>query len=271
MTWAPLHLSHAVERVRFEIVFSEPLPTKLVDAIGLALDARRTELRFENREPMHVQNFVVGGDIHSQPVHSQVQSGWQAIRKSSPTVAMEAVVLNSGRLVYESTDYRGWVKAFSRFKNVCSSMLEDAGRAVNASAVVHDYMDRFIFDGPANLSTPTDLIRHGVLALMPQSVLSGNEMWHTHRGWFEHLHGEKYLINQNLDAQDGTTPYGKIARSIQIYTKLELRAEAKGLDLTSLPSKFDIMHNRCNQLVGLVITEKAADKIGLLKGSDANV
>ena len=190
LTWEPIHPNHAVERLRFEILFSEPLPRKIIEAVGAVFDAKRSDLRFDPREERQVQHFFVGPNPGIMPQEPMIQNGWQSIRKSAANIPLEAVTFDSSNIVYESTDYRGWQKAFVRFESVCSDMLKAAGEAVNARAIVHDYVDRFVYDGPAGEAVPTEIVRKEFLPQFPKTILMGEELWHSHRGWFEYFDGE---------------------------------------------------------------------------------
>jgi uncharacterized protein (TIGR04255 family) len=266
LSWAPIHPEHAVERLRIEVRFAEPLPRKIVEAMGLMFDGQ-TESRFRPREEQKATTIVIGPD--GQPVvpngESLPQAGWIATRVATKNdLPLEAVIVNPSILVYESTDYRGWSKAQERFNSVCGSILNEAGRLVNAGVVVQDYLDRFVFGGPIEKAYPREVINEALLEQMPSQVKNAESLWHLHRGWFERINGFDYLVNQNIDAQDGTTPLGKQVRSIQVYTKLELRPVRVGITISELGDHLQVMHDRCNALVAECLNREMADRIGLL-------
>lgn len=267
LSWESLHSSHAVERVRFEIVFAEALPKKVVDGIGRASDAKLRDLRFGARQERHVTNFVIGGPLPGgAQLPTQTHTGWQAVRERAPGQIVEAISLDGASMIYESTEYRGWEKAFGRFKNLTKDILSEAAKVVNAAAIIHDYTDRFVFQGDAEKAAPVELLSEAVLAGLPESVLSGGELWHVHRGWFELGNGTKYLINQNFDAQQGKSPSQKDVRSLQIYTKAEQRADGTEVDISDLDANFNHMHLRCNAIVAAALSREMATRVGLSSG-----
>lgn len=268
MSWTSLHSGHAIERVRVEIHFSEALPTKIVDRIGASFDPKRSEIRFEPRAEHQVANFAIAenGAI-AIPTTGPVpmRKGWRSVRLSGPNQPIEALTFEPNSMTYESADYRGWDKAVVRFKKVFGGLLAEAGRAVNANIVILDYMDRFFFQGKPQDADPTQLLRGELLPQIPDQIRSGQDLWHVHRGWFEYFEGDKYLVSQNLDAQDGAPQPDQVKRSVQIYTKLELRAAEGGLEMAMIDAKLEHMHNRCNGVVRDALIEGVARKVGLMK------
>jgi hypothetical protein len=60
LSWKPLTPEHAIERVRFEIQFAEPLPKKVVEQIGIKHDAKAIESRFGERHEQRIAKFTMG-------------------------------------------------------------------------------------------------------------------------------------------------------------------------------------------------------------------
>ena len=222
MTWLPLRPEHAIERVRFEVQFSEVLPKKVVEQVGSRHDAKTTDTRFGDRQEQQIAKFVMGPSGPTvAPSKSGNEVGWLSTRVAGVGNAIvEAVTMQNSLLSYESSDYRGWTKSFTRFQTVCGDLLAEAGNLVNAASATLEYTDRFVFDGDVTQAKPDGLLRAGILALLPESALGGRELWHVHRGWYETIGEDKCLINQNFDAQQGSTDFKKEARSVQIFTNL---------------------------------------------------
>jgi hypothetical protein len=271
LVWASLHPEHAIERVRFEISFSDLLPQKVLERIGIIFDGKRSQIRFEPRVEHSFRDILVG-EVPSNNVQFDsfpIRKGWRSVRMGSGNTVIEAVTMLQNSLVYESADYRSWKMAMSRFISVCGDLIDEAEKSVNAALIIHDYTDRFVFQGVPADAVPELLLKREILPQIPADILSGQDLWHVHRGWFEYQDGEKYLVNQNFDAQQGMTLAGFEARSVQIYTKLELRAEAGPIELSTVATKFIHMHNRCNELVANALTVDMATKIGLGKKGKA--
>lgn len=267
MSWTSLHPDHAIERVRVEIHFSEALPTKIIDSLGASFDPRRSEMRFEPRAEHQLANidFAENGALTVPAGPVPTRKGWRSVRLAGPNLPVEAITFEPKSMTYESADYRGWEKAVVRFKKVFGGLLAEAGRAVNANTVILDYMDRFFFQGEPKDADPTQLLRSELLPQIPDEVRRGQDLWHVHRGWFEYFEGDKYLVSQNLDSQEGAIQSGQIRRSVQIYSRVELRAAGNGLEMAMIDAKLEHMHNRCNGVVRDALVEGIARKVGLTK------
>lgn len=265
LSWGPVHFEHAIERMRIELRFSEPLTRKLVHQLGLRFDERRVETRFEPRAEQKVFKVSQGplGPVLETGTDTN-EVGWIARRSATKdNVPLEAVSLENSELAYESTDYKSWSKALARYQSVCGPLAEVAGALVNASAMVLEYTDRFVFDGAADTAEPAGILSSGLVEVLSESAKSGRELWHVHRGWFEDLGSFKCLINQNCDAQEGTTQQGRKARSVQIITKCELRATKLGIEITDAFAQLPSLHSRSKQVLASGITEGLARQIGL--------
>ncbi len=268
MSWLPLGPEHAIERVRFEVRFGEALPKKAVEQIGLKHDAKTTETRFGVRQEQQITNLVVGPRGPKVPSgNAGNEVGWLSTRVAGVgNAVVEALTLQNSLLSYESGDYRGWTKALTRFQSVCGDLLDEAGKLVNAASVTLEYTDRFVFQGEVSQARPDGLVDAAILALLPESALSGRELWHVHRGWFETLGDDRCLINQNFDAQQGAINFNKEARSIQIFSKCEIRKDGAGIDVPDLVPKFVLLHQRSIGLIASAITDAMRKTIGLGKG-----
>jgi hypothetical protein len=194
--------------------------------------------------------------------------GWLSTRVSGvENAAVEALGLQNSLLSYESSDYRGWTKSFKRFQSVCGDLLVEAGNLVNASSATLEYFDRFIFDGPVSDARPDGLLSDAVLAMLPESARSGRELWHVHSGWYEMLGEDRCLINQNFDAQQGNVAFNKEARSVQIYSKCEIKKDRQGFNTSEIEHKFELLHRRSIELICSTITATMANDIGITRES----
>jgi uncharacterized protein (TIGR04255 family) len=268
LPWNSVHHEHAIERVRFEVQFSEPMPKKVVEMIGLRHDSKISETRFGARQEQQITKMMIGptGPMLSQQGTGN-EVGWLSTRvQGVSNVPVEAVALQNSLISYESSDYRGWTKSFTRFQSVCGDLLSEAGNLVNASSATLEYTDRFIFEGDLTKAKPSELVRDIVLNLLPESALSGQEIWHIHRGWYEMLGNNKCLINQNFDAQQGIADFKKEVRSLQIFSKCEVRDSEVGFSIADVFDKFHLLHTRSIELLSDAITAEMADKIGMRRG-----
>lgn len=265
LTWKSLHEKHAIERSRIEINFAEPIPPKLVNTFGDQLSNGLISLGFSGRTPRAVTNFVinqVAGGL-PQPSASQAVVGWQFVRTGSTGAPIEAVVLDPQSFVYETTEYVRWDVFLERFETVCRECLTALDAVTSVQKLILDYTDRFFFIGRSPDAEPKQLLRSEIIASLPPSVASGQELWHLHRGWFEGTGTARVLMNQNFDAQQGQDQTGNEIRSVQLYTRSEKHAEFRGLDTEGLHSDLKSMHDRCNAAVKWSLTAKMRTAVGL--------
>lgn len=268
MTWTSLHAEHAIERVRFEVHFAEPLPRKVVEQLGTVFDKGSGDTRFGPRQPQSFAKVVVGpaGPVVENTAAGN-EVGWFATRTTGVNEnAVEAANLQNSMMGYESTYYRGWDKAITRFNTVCGTVLAEAGRFVAASSVSLEYTDRFIFEGNPLLAKPDEIVCEEILRLLPESALSGRELWHVHRGWYETVEAERCLVNQNFDAHQAVVPSrARELRSIQIWTKFDIKPDRPGADLGTVIGSYNALHRLANDLVAASITPNMAKAIGLVR------
>ena len=265
MPWSPLGPDHAIERVRFEVQFAEPLPKKMVEQLGIRHDSKSTETRFGERQEQKIAKFVFGPSGASvAPGNSGNEVGWSSTRAQGVGHAVvEALSLQNSLLSYESSDYRGWTKAVARFQKICGDVLAEAGNLVNAASTTLEYTDRFVFQGVSTDARPDGILDATILALLPDSALSGRELWHVHRGWYEAVGDDRCLVNQNFDAQQGSTNFSKEVRSIQIFSKCEIRKDGLGFGMDEVGPKLQLLHRRSLELISSSIVADLATRIGL--------
>lgn len=265
MSWKPIFPSHAVERVRVVVTFAENVPGRLASTLAEKFDQIRSDLGFGPHTQFATTSIAFGinpsGMLPMQV--PQGHSGWQFVREGEAGLPVEAFVLNGNTLVYEMSDYSRWNLVLDRFLEVCGNALSEISGVVDAQSVVHDYFDRFIFSGAANVALPSELLVSELTESLPDEVKSGHQLWHLHRGWWDGDGKERLLINQNFDALDAETPEGEQVRSIQIYTKAEKRMVDVGLDLTRISEHLNQMHSRCNDAVRWSLNPTMRTMVGL--------
>lgn len=255
MTWATVHSSHAIERVRFELSFSDPLPKKVVESSKRRFVAQSAQLRFGPVQEQLMHRIVIGPtpDVPSP----EPSVGWQSQRLKGPSkIAAEAVVLNPESFVYESTEYRDWRTAKTRFISVCGELIRSLLDVVDLSSFSHDYTDRFVYKGDVNAAKPLEILDAAIAPLLSQDALDGSELWHLHRGWFEKRQNTKYLINQNLDCQEGRDlKNNEAVKSLQIYTKAEMRTGLERVADIGLENIASELHVICNMYFAKILCE----------------
>lgn len=242
MNWRPLHSNHAIERVRLVVQFSEQVPAKILRTMSDIIASKRHDLRMTGPTP--VQNFEFqigpGGTV---PVQSIKGAGWQFTRTSSNGLPLEALVCDGVTLTYETTEYQRWEVYTRRLQKLLADALAPTMKVMDAQMISLEYLDRFLFDGPASEADARTLLSSHTEAINTKAI-SGKSIWHLHKGWFEEFQGGQVLINQNFDAQDGIFLGGSdVRRSIQITTRAEFRAQVYDVKLEMFDQHIENLHS----------------------------
>lgn len=262
VTWLPIHPTHAIERTRIVIQFQNPLHHKMVSRLGEQFDQVRKEFGFGARieTQAHMVTLV---QADATPVVSPKAVGWQFNRTTEQGALMEVVVLDPQNFVYESAEYVRWALFADRLSRMTGSMVAELQRDVDVQSVALEYFDRFVFGGTIDQSVPSGLVRNELLCSLPDSATSGSELWHVHRGWFEGEGPNRFLVNQNIDAQQARNPEGKDVRSVVIYTKVERQAQSGNVDLSTLANDLGAMHDVSKRVIRDALIEDAQKRVGL--------
>lgn len=264
LSWAAVQQQHAIERIRIEIAFTEPLPSRVVESAKRQFEQNRNALRFASAVPQEVHQLGIQPGLGGAPTFQKVV-GWNSVRESSPGVAVESVALNPGGFAYESTDYRSWETAHRRFRSVADSIIQQVSTVVDIGSFSLDYADRFVYQGRPAEAEPGAILVPDLLCSLTEGARSGEFLWHLHRGWFDLQEGRSVLMNQNVDAQDAKTHTGALVRSLQIFTRAEFRPQPEQFRVEDLRAIADQLHVLCNFHFASILTDDAKNMVGLLR------
>jgi len=262
LTWRPIHPSHAIERTRLIVSFTQGLPSKTIGWLGSELEDRRSQLGFNNRVDHQGTALQIGANGTIQNTPSNAISGWE-FHKTVPGTnqVVEAFHVESSYLSFEVLNYQGWGDFIKRFEAVAQETLSAICRLVDMNSISLEYIDRFVFAGDPKTASPESLLPQ-ISHSIGGAALAGEELWHVHRGWFEVVEGHKLLINQNLDCQEGNLAGQKPTKSIQILTKVDLREIPQQVDYIAVKPQIEMMHIKSKQVFGSVISEEMLTAIG---------
>ena len=263
VAWLPIHPAHAIERTRIVIQFLRPLHHKMVTRLGDQFDQRRQEFGFGARIETQAHMVTLTPAENAPPVVSPKAIGWQFNRTTEQGALMEVLVLDPQSLIYESGEYVRWALFSDRLSRMTGSMVQELQRDVDVQSVALEYFDRFVFDGANGQPVPSSLVRNELLCALPGSATSGRELWHVHRGWFEGEGHQRFLVNQNVDAQQAQNTEGQDVRSVVIYTKVERQAQGGEFDLSTLAADLDAMHDISKRVIRDALVEDAQKRVGL--------
>lgn len=264
MHWTPIRPNHAIERTRILIQFATPISNKVISGLGKLVDDQRPQTGLGPRFEVHSDDIAVTAGVSGPQFLSQRSVGWQFNRETEPGVVVEALILGQRSFLYETTEYVRWGLFKERYSNLTSEVIKKLATDVDVLAIALEYFDRFIFSGSLIDASPSLLINNLLCTNLPPSARSGNELWHLHRGWFEGFGENRFLINQNITAENGKKPDDTDVRSVSIYTKVEHQSNDSEIDLNAILANIDGMHVVSKRVVSETLLEDVKQKVGLV-------
>lgn len=263
MAWRPVHPRHAIERARIIVMFKGQLPAKFLRKLASDSETRRLELGFNSMNWREGHSFQIGGPAVSVNSGSAQLFGWDWQNLSAGNVPVETLVLENQSLIYETVDYTRWSEFSKRFEDVALPILQEVLGLVDIANLVLEYVDRFVFDGPVSEARAEGVLSEAFVSL-PEAARTGPAAWHSHLGWFDEIDGHSMLVNQNVDVQDGSFQKdGPVVRSLQIYTKTDLRPTDCENGYEGLRSAMNKMHVNSKSLVYNILTPDMRQRIGM--------
>lgn len=265
MHWTPIRPNHAIERTRVLIQFATPISNKVVSTLGKLVEEGRHLSGLGPRVEVLSDDIAVAAGAAGPQFLTQRSVGWQFNRETEPGAVVEALVLGHRSFIYETTEYVRWRLFKERYSSLTDGVINKLASDVDVQSIALEYFDRFVFDGPMIQASP-DLLLHKVFSSnLPASARSGNELWHVHRGWFEGVGNGRFLINQNITAEDGKMPDGTDVRSVSIFTKVEHQSNGSEIDLNTILVDIDSMHDVSKRVISEALLDNAKQKVGLVQ------
>lgn len=261
MSWKPIHEAHAIDRVRILVQFNSPLTEKLLTKAAAPATSKFQELGFQqlHRSESTIQSLVISPQ--AGPIVPEIaQNGW-VLKRSSAGLLTEEAGFRDGVFGYMSTEYGRWENLAARFWDVFESPLSIALDSADISSIRLEYWDRFVFEGKAKSANVRDLLV-AVDPVLPETVVSGTSLWHSHSGWFESHNEDVVLVNRNIDVIDEPSAEGS-RRNCNIFTLVELRAVKAIEHVQSCKAALEHLHRRSLALFGSSLTEAQRNNIGL--------
>ena len=262
MTWEPFTAAHAIERVRIVIHFAQPIQPKQLSTFAALVEKRRAELELGPQTSTAANVVEIDASTGEARITKQ-PSGWSFSKTTSEGATVEALVLNPQFLLYEAASYEGWATFWPRYDAVTAEIRSRVQSEINVRAVALEYVDQFRFDGALDQAEPGLLVREGIIGSLPESVRSGREAWHVHRGWFEGDEPHRFLVNQNIEAQAIRSPDDKELRGVGFLTKVERQSSSSDLDISSLADDIDVMHTLSKRVVRDALVDEMCKRVGL--------
>lgn len=262
MTWEPFTAEHAIERVRIVIHFAQPIQPKQISTFAALVEEKRAEFELGPQTATAANVVEIDASTGDARITKQ-PSGWSFSRTTSEGATVEALVLNPQFLLYEATSYEGWASFWLRYDLITSELRSRIQSDINVRAIALEYVDRFRFDGEIEKAEPGLLVPNDIVGSLPDSVRSGREAWHVHRGWFEGEEPHRFLVNQNIEAQTIRSAEGVEVRGVGFLTKVERQSDTNDLDISSLPDDIDVMHTLSKRVVRDALMDRMCKRVGL--------
>jgi uncharacterized protein (TIGR04255 family) len=264
LTWRPINPYHAIERARFAIAFSEPVPEKLQKTILQEVDFRRDELGFGQPNPLRGTSiaFQIGPGGPASLQQAAPVTGWQFMRQTDPGLVQESLELNGAELSYQTTEYGRWALFMERLQSVLGDIPAKLGSVLSRRVTVLEYVDRFYFEGDPLESDATPMLGD-LLSVLPTDVVAGESLWHIHRGWFENHRGKNVLVNINFGTEDGSVDGSKVVRGLHGLTRVELRHVDENSDVGDLTADLEMLHEVANATFKRSLTQEARELVGM--------
>lgn len=290
MSWQLAHQDHAIERVSISFQFTEPLPSKLWQAMLASAETDLRESGFVGvpnepglMPPLGVQGppafeiIIQGGNaVVGLPHGPQATPAGRAFRVTNGSEITEEVSLSRVQFTYTATVYDRWTRFRGRAEALLGRYIDQALSLVDIGLIKMEYWDRFVFDGPPDSVDYSTLLRANSKHV-PCFYISTKELWHSHVGYFMNASSaQRRLLHINVDVLDllqrVASDVGEPAsprRSVGVYSMVQDTFGAADTTLgdRAYLSTLDEMHTILKSALLDVITDQVAERISLNAGA----
>jgi uncharacterized protein (TIGR04255 family) len=261
MTWKPIFEAHAIERVRVQFHFKEPIPSKLLTSATTNVTSKYRALGFtqvtEAESGVATFKIIVGG----RPTQEEPEQNGVSLKRIEGGDTVEDVAYRDTVFAYVSKSYDRWHNLLNRLEDLLFTELRAVSDVTELSSIKLEYWDSFRFDGTADEADISSLLEDFQSSLPNESV-AGGSTWHSHAGWFEINRGMPVLVNKNFDSVDREVD-GDKCRFLGIYTLLEQRSADTMIEFSKIEEILEHLHQRSIVLFGSSLTEPYRKMIGL--------
>jgi|GEM_PF-1537198 len=271
----PIHEAHSIEQVVVAVQFATPLADDVIRSISETLDTFSESLPIRN--DIRGMGFQVGlnGVTPIVSPANEMPSGVVRMAldatKGSP---LKELRIDRQNLVFSTQSYTRWAAVWDEANGYFEKILTH----INGTKVLSyglTYIDKFHWTGRPELGLPAKALRLNSPYMTPKSFES-HDLWHCHSGSFSRVSDTvkrlevvdiDYLDEASVQAYSGTQRVVRIAiNTVDIYnqpgyTPLEIDGNAASKELSS---KFGALHDLQKNIVGAIINDELAHKVGLI-------
>lgn len=263
MTWTPKHQAHAIERVRVQFVFKEPLTAKILTNSTSQIVENSIKFGFNTSElaDSSATTIQINPATGTTSPLIKEKTGF-VLKRLEENALTEEVGYRDARFGYVTTQYGRWENLMSRLKEIVFPPLEKVDASADVGAIRLEYWDSFAFDGDAGDADVSSILA-SLDPTLPNEVVGGKAQWHSHIGWFEGTNAAPVLVNRNFDVLEREMPDQETKRFLGVYTLVEQRSGEGSIPYPEVENTLERIHKRCLTIFGQSLKEDYRKMIGI--------
>ncbi|MGO8093252.1 TIGR04255 family protein [Rhizobium leguminosarum] len=233
--WKMLHNENAIEGAAMTVRFAEPLSSMVAKKVVREIEGRASDAGFFDRQPLQQFQFQLDGkDVRQSSVVGMVFQHNKLIRDAAGNVAPQPArhfVVQPEQTVMQIQRYRGWEIEWPDAVKLLGPTLSIAAGVVPIAAFRLEYLNRFIFDGPEEEGSVTDLLQKS--DFVAPHVFEASDLFHSHTGRFDDVSSSSRRLTQvNADLQILNVPHPTAGnRTLALMLAVERQFSGPGLEM----------------------------------------
>ena len=271
MPYAGEHsVQEAVVAVNFRSAFEAHVAERVLEAVKPVLTVGLPHSGIVRKLPsVNIQEN--GGGLTVRRMENEtLLAGFEFARIQANATPARVVRFFDNMLTANFLDYKNWMTtredSLDYIKTILSALTLEENPAVSFGL---RYIDRYTFDGPTESSHAALLMQRNNDYLSARCFGSG-PYWHCNTGWFERLNEGDRVLNQ-LEVGSGEVDRAPTV-TINHNGVCQLKTVRQSVDSIFDPpsdagagigSALDYMHGRNKEVLGNMLLEEVAQRIGL--------
>ncbi len=266
----PVHEAHAIEQVIFVLQIDRPLDNVNFAEVCKIADQFKSEL--PGYAEIQGLALLIGARGPSGPLPTGPMVGRVFSRTGLDGTVEYELRVERDSVTFRTSLYTRWDAIWTQARRYFDTLVPKYVAHANISGISLNFVDKFLWVGPASECRPNLLLRPESNYLCPH-VYSAQDLWHSHTGAFLHVSNEtKRLLNINVDYLDENRPNG-IQRVVAITTVLTDLMNQPGYTpsqdaaidaIKFLDTHMTQLHNFGKQVFGNIINDAMCKRIALV-------
>ena len=270
MSWKPITDKHAIERVRFTIVFQESLTQKIFEELVSSFEKNHLDdygfNKYNKAKQLNVKISLSNNVVqNTEQTPENTVHQFQKTIDSDENNVLEHLNIARSEISFEVLNYNRWAGFYETIQKLTNQITNITAKTVNIHQLTLEYWDKFAFRGDTKNADPRlflkNLERH-----IPETVFTNGEMWHLTKGWLQTAGSEteKILVNLNCTAQDAEHIKTKeIHRLVEIYTLTSFRKIYSENTIDTLIEDMQTLHKVSKDAFSDNLVDGAKQMVGL--------